>query len=912
MKWNLRAKILFSAGVSIFVVLGTSTLIHIYRVQQDYLKALEWRSEALAQGLIKKAQDLTNIAPDFNSNDLLELLGYWVKDVYESNSHLTHITAIDAEGIIAAHTEKALWDTPITSPVLREALSRQQQVTVLDGAIYHMLFPIRSRQALYLGSIAIGVPKHIIDAKAQQILRHSIALFALFVGLAVMATSVSGHLLTKPINHLVSIAQELAEGNLAQPILITNRSDEIGVLARSFANMRDRIKRQIEDLRRLNDELEQRVEARTAELAREKYIVDTFLANVPDSIYFKEPGGRIIRANTAHARRRGLRDPRKEVGKTDFDFFPEDVAQRKYAQEQQIIRTGTPVINVEEQNVWPDGRVDWQLTTKMPLRNEHGEIIGIFGISRDITELKQAEQELECYRDRLEDLVAERTAELTRMIEESKRLNARLHEENIERQRVENVLRVSEEQYRMLAENVTDGIAIVQKHQLIFANKAFTVMTGYTMEQSEMTDPLHLVRDRAIPAAKPELTSNDQETPGSERQQVELIAKDGHTLWTEIEQTEIVWNDQPALLLTIRDITEQKRQEHRLEEERVRLKEENLNLKSTIKDRYRFGALVGKSLAMQRVYELIVNAAAAEVNVLLCGESGTGKELIARTLHQVSRRKIQPFVPVNCASIPETLFEREFFGHRKGAFTGADRNTPGLFDRAHQGTLFLDEVTELSPGAQAKLLRVLQDGEYMPLGSTTPRQADVVIVAATNQNCQQEMAQEHLRKDFFYRIGVIEIAVPPLRDRKEDLPLLIEHILEEYREKQAQVQGSASVDLPADQTMLPAELVHALYAWDWPGNVRELQNILQRYLVTHSLEAVLPLLGAAAPPRAAAPFLFPPEHFPATLPEAVQILEKRMIMQTLAQTDHRIGKTAEKLGMPLRTLQYKIKKYQLL
>ncbi|GAK60693.1 PAS modulated sigma54 specific transcriptional regulator, Fis family [Candidatus Vecturithrix granuli] len=911
MKWNLRVKILFSAGVIIFVVLGTSTLIHIYGVQQDYLEALEWRSEALAQGLIKKAQDLTNIAPDFNSNDLLELLGYWVKDVYESNLHLTHIAAIDAEGIIAAHTEKALWDTPITSPVLHEALSRQQQVTVLDGAIYHMLFPIRSRQALYLGSIAIGVPKQIIDVKAQQILRHSIALFALFLGLAVLATSVSGHLLTKPINHLVSIAQELAEGNLAQPILITNRSDEIGVLARSFANMRDRIKRQIEDLHRLNDELEQRVEERTAELAREKYIVDTFLANVPDSIYFKEPEGRIIRANTAHARRRGLCDPREEVGKTDFDFFPEEVAQRKYAQEQQIIRTGTPVINVEEQNVWSDGRIDWQLTTKMPLRNEHGEIIGIFGISRDITELKQAEQELERYRDRLEDLVAERTAELTRMIEESKRLNARLHEENIERRRVENVLRVSEEQYRMLAENVKDGIVIVQKDQLVFANKAFAVMTGYRVEQSEMPDPLRLFHDRAIPSIRAGLHAEDQDNSVSEWQ-VEVIVKDGHTIWTEIEQTEIVWNDQPALLLTIRDITERKRQEQRLEEERVRLKEENLHLKSTIKDRYRFGALVGKSLAMQRVYELIVNAAAAEVNVLLCGESGTGKELIARTLHQVSRRKMQPFVPVNCASIPESLFEREFFGHRKGAFTGADRNTPGLFDRAHQGILFLDEVTELSPGAQAKLLRVLQDGEYTPLGSTTPKQADVLIIAATNQNCQKEMAQERLRKDFFYRIGVIEIAVPPLRDRKEDLPLLIEHILEEYREKQAQVQGSAPADLPADQTMLPAELVQALYASDWPGNVRELQNVLQRYLVTRNLEAVLPLLGVAASPRAATPFLLHPEPLPSTLPEAVQLLEKRMITHTLAQTEHRIGKTAEKLGMPLRTLQYKIKKYQLL
>ena len=254
----------------IFVVLGTSTVIHIYDVQQDYLQALEWRSEALAQSLIKKAQELANMAPDFNSNDLLELLGFWVKDVYEANTPLTHIAAIDAKGIIAAHTEKTLWDTPIHSPVLRDALERQQQVTVLDGSTYHMLFPICNRQDVYLGSIDIGVPKHIIDQKAQQILRHAIELFVLFLGLAVMGISVSGHVLTRPINHLVSIAQELAEGNLAQPIMISKRKDEIGVLASSFANMRDRIKQQFEDLQRLNDELEQRVEERTARTGARK------------------------------------------------------------------------------------------------------------------------------------------------------------------------------------------------------------------------------------------------------------------------------------------------------------------------------------------------------------------------------------------------------------------------------------------------------------------------------------------------------------------------------------------------------------------------------------------------------------------------------------------------------------------
>jgi transcriptional regulator with PAS, ATPase and Fis domain len=311
---------------------------------------------------------------------------------------------------------------------------------------------------------------------------------------------------------------------------------------------------------------------------------------------------------------------------------------------------------------------------------------------------------------------------------------------------------------------------------------------------------------------------------------------------------------------------------------------------------------------MQRIYELIVSAANSEVNVLVCGESGTGKELIARTLHQVSRRKAQTFVPVNCASIPETLFEREFFGHRKGAFTGADRDAPGLFDRAHRGTLFLDEVTELGPGTQAKLLRVLQDGEYTPLGSTTPKQADVLIVAATNKDCQQEIAQGRLRKDFFYRIAGIEIRVPPLRERKDDLSLLIEHVLEEYQQKQTEVQGNIPQDLPVNQTMLPGEIVQSLYKYEWPGNIRELQNVLQRYLVTQDVNAILSLLGTSAHPRLMPESSIIPDGL--TLPEAVQAFEKRMIVDILAQNDYHITKAAEVLGIPRITLHRKIKKHQ--
>ena len=400
------------------------------------------------------------------------------------------------------------------------------------------------------------------------------------------------------------------------------------------------------------------------------------------------------------------------------------------------------------------------------------------------------------------------------------------------------------------------------------------------------------------------LLTNGRGFSQESRWQTELMTDDGRTIWADIELTAIVWNSQSAILLTIRDVTDRKLREQRLEQERARLEEENLSLRSSIRERYRFGALVGKSPAMQRVYELIVSAATSDVNVLVQGESGTGKELIARTLHQVSRRKGHAFVAVNCASIPETLFEREFFGHRKGAFTGADRDTPGLFDRAHQGVLFLDEVTELSPGTQAKLLRVLQDGEYTPLGTNVSIQADVLIVAATNKDCQAEIRKGNMRQDFFYRLGIIEIDVPALGSRREDLPLLIEHILEQYRQKQFKIQNSSSQDVPQDQSMLPTELIQAMYHYAWPGNIRELQNVLQRYLATQDLESLLAFLGAIASPRN-----LPGAHITAAgmkLSDAMKAYEKQIIAEMLDHNQQNIRKTAEMLGVPLRTLYHKI------
>ncbi len=496
--------------------------------------------------------------------------------------------------------------------------------------------------------------------------------------------------------------------------------------------------------------------------------------------------------------------------------------------------------------------------------------------------------------------IQEHTVELTRT-------NTQLAEEIAERRRMEQVLRVSEKQYRMLAENVKDGIVIVQAQKLVFANRIFAAMMGKPVEHLTGCEPASLFHAQDKSGVTAWLRHGNDTSV--HQCQAQLTTNTKQTIWTEIEQASIVWDGQSAQLLTIRDITGQKVREERLEHERARLQQENITLKSTVAERYKFGPLVGKSRTMQRVYELIVNATASEVNVLIGGESGTGKELIARTIHQASLRKGKPFVPVNCASIPETLFEREFFGHCKGTFTGADRDKPGLFDQAHQGTLFLDEVTELTPGAQAKLLRALQDGEYTPLGSTTAKRSDVLIVAATNKDWNTLIDEGALRQDFFYRICVIEINVPPLRERKEDLPLLIEHFLELYRRKQTMRHGSVPDDLPIDQSMLPGEFIQGLYQHDWPGNVRELQNILQRYLATRDLDTMLTFLGS--PPAPIAVSGIPLDLGRKKLPEVLEALEKQVLEEALAKNQNHRQKTAAMLGIPERTLRYKLKKHGL-
>jgi DNA-binding NtrC family response regulator len=294
---------------------------------------------------------------------------------------------------------------------------------------------------------------------------------------------------------------------------------------------------------------------------------------------------------------------------------------------------------------------------------------------------------------------------------------------------------------------------------------------------------------------------------------------------------------------------------------------------------------------MQRVYELIAKAAATEANVLIQGETGVGKELVARTIHQLSERRAKPFIAVNCGAVADTLLEREFFGHRKGAFTGADRDRKGLLASAHQGILFLDEIEELTSAGQATLLRAIETGEYTPVGDHASQRADVRVIAVTNRDLDKMLRQGHLRDDFFYRIHVLTITVPPLCERREDIFLLVEHFFEKYHSENWQPEMSGT-------------FLERLSTYDWPGNVRELENLIRSYLTFGQID--LPT-SVDSESRGADDFDLILKGM--GLYDTLRHFEKHVIIRALNSNTGSKQATASMLGIDRRTLYHKMKKY---
>ena len=334
--------------------------------------------------------------------------------------------------------------------------------------------------------------------------------------------------------------------------------------------------------------------------------------------------------------------------------------------------------------------------------------------------------------------------------------------------------------------------------------------------------------------------------------------------------------------------------------EHGRLKTENRALHTQLRSKYKFDNIIGHSGALQRVLEVVEKVADSESTVLLTGESGTGKELIARALHYNSRREKGPMVSVNCGAIPEQLLESELFGHVRGAFTNAHDMRKGRFSLADGGTMFLDEIGDMSLNLQVKLLRVLQDRSFEPVGSSKTIKVNVRVVAATNQNLQVAIKERRFREDLYFRLNVLPIDIPPLRERREDIPLLINHFLDVFNQSRQSTVESIST-----------EAMEHLISYDWPGNIRELENLVERMVLLVSTNEIqrsdLPkeLLAKAQPETTAAP------HVPPTglsMPDVLKDIETDMIQQALELSQYNKNQAAKLLGLHRTTLLEKMKK----
>ena len=343
--------------------------------------------------------------------------------------------------------------------------------------------------------------------------------------------------------------------------------------------------------------------------------------------------------------------------------------------------------------------------------------------------------------------------------------------------------------------------------------------------------------------------------------------------------------EREALLLAVRRVLRTRR-----------LETENRRLREVPRDEDRFGEITGRSPAMQQLYRTIEKVAATDATVLISGESGTGKELVARTLHRASRRAGQPFVAVNCAAIPETLIESELFGHERGAFTGAHRRRAGRFEEADGGTLFLDEIASMPMPLQATLLRVLQEKKVTRLGGSGEVEVDTRVVAASNQDLPRLAASGGFREDLYYRLNVVPIALPPLRERREDIPLLVSRFLE-----RAAAEHSVDVRPPS------AAILRSLMEYGWPGNVRELANVVERLVLLSEDGRADP---ADLPPEIVEPDLSTgcPFRLPASGLEWSAV-ESGLLRQALDRANGNRAAAARLLGMGYKTFLYRLEKY---
>jgi len=376
------------------------------------------------------------------------------------------------------------------------------------------------------------------------------------------------------------------------------------------------------------------------------------------------------------------------------------------------------------------------------------------------------------------------------------------------------------------------------------------------------------------------------------------VKNPGDNRWYRNISTPVCHSDGSlSLLAMVTDIDNYKTAEAYLEEVGFQFQHKNIFSVPHTMEQCKFGNIVGKTQVMQDLYKQILNAAATDAGIIIYGEHGTGKELVARVIHDTSKRRKKPFVPVHCGAIPELLFESEFFGYKKGAFSGADTDRQGYLDFADKGTLFLDEIGEISLHMQVKLLRAIEGGGYTPVGSNRIRTSDFRIIAATNRDTKQLVNRGMMRKDFFYRIHIIPIQLPTLRDRREDIPILADYFLKQY--------CSSDDNLPP----VSKKFYEILTGYDWPGNIRELQNAIIRYCATKSLSFITKRTNEVKKNNPLS--IKNPDNSHKTLKDYICDLEKNIIKEALEKNKWHRSRVAALLHIDRKTLASKIKTYNL-
>ena len=466
----------------------------------------------------------------------------------------------------------------------------------------------------------------------------------------------------------------------------------------------------------------------------------------------------------------------------------------------------------------------------------------------------------------------------------------------------EDELRQAEQRYRLVADFTYDWETWENLDgSYIYVSPSFERITGYRVQQ--LIDRPGMLNEIILPDHFTQWQKHQQAVHAQhETGEIQFLirTKNGKIRWIE-HICQPVYGDKGEYLgirASNRDITTRKQAEIMLrsayteiEQLKNRLEAESAYLKDEIKLEHNFENIIGNSDALKYVLYRVAEAAPTDTHVLILGETGTGKELIARAIHNLSSRSKRALVKVNCASLPASLIESELFGHEKGAFTGADVRRVGRFQLADGATLFLDEISEIPLELQPKLLQVLQDGEFEPLGSSKTLRVDVRIIAASNRDLEDEVNHGRFRQDLFYRINVFPFTVPPLRHRKEDIPLLVKWFVDRFNRK-----------MDKNITSIPKALIKHLQAYDWPGNVRELENVIERAVITSKV-SILKLTDNLVIPAKV--------RSRAKLKETLTEVERAQILNTLENTGWKIEGTngaAGVLGLAPSTLRDRIKK----